>query len=103
MTTVTINNIPIKVDDAWDSITNEDYETLGTNGYDVAAYMSDGCSIWPCGRTVDADEGTGTDYCTCKTCQNVRHALNPEPKYTPKKKRAKPTRTGRGRISEGGS
>ena len=50
-------------------------DSLGHNGYDVAGYICDGVSVWPCGRTVDAKEKTGTEYCRCGTCMTVRRAL----------------------------
>lgn len=59
------------VSSAWDSAR----DSLGHNGYDVAAYLSDGVSIWPCGRTVDAKEQRGTECCRCFTCQTVRKRM----------------------------
>ena len=58
-------------DSAWETVV----DSMGHNGYDVAGYLSDGLSIWPCGKTVDANEGTGVDHCSCATCRMVRQII----------------------------
>ncbi len=59
------------VDDLWDQF--RDY--MGFGGYDVACYICDGVSVWPCGRMVDSKENTGTEYCECDRCNSVRSKI----------------------------
>lgn len=75
--TITLRGTKIRVDDVWDQ-----YRAgIGHNGYDVACYINDGVSIWPCGETVDAKENTGEQHCTCRVCERVR-ALMPNDKLS---------------------
>jgi len=64
---------------AVDGVWLDNLESIGHNGYDVAIYISDGVSLWPCGETVDAKENTGVDYCECNTCSRVRKSLEKWP------------------------
>ena len=64
--------IKIQVDDVWENFSDH----VGINGYDVAAYICDGVSIWPCGEMVDAKELTGIEHCSCVTCEEVREILD---------------------------
>jgi len=66
--TIKLRGTKIRVDDVWDQYR----ESIGHNGYDVACYINDGVSIWPCGKTVDAKENTGEQHCTCSVCERVR-------------------------------
>ena len=45
-------------------------ESMGHNGFDIAADLGYGGSIWPCGRPVGDDR----DWCRCVVCNKVRLA-----------------------------
>lgn len=66
--TTTFNGVKIQVDDVWDQYR----ENIGFNGYDVACYISDGISVWPCGEVVDAEDDSPMTFCHCRLCERVR-------------------------------
>ena len=57
-------------------------DSLGYGGMDVAAYVSGGMVVWPCGETFQEggrdgfNEDHGNNYCECSKCMSVREALN---------------------------
>jgi hypothetical protein len=70
--TIKLHGKKIRVDCAWSNTR----ESIGVNGFDVACYIGDGVSVWPCGEFVDVKEKTGDTYCTCATCGRVRVILD---------------------------
>lgn len=46
-------------------------EGLGTNGLDVACYVGDKVSVWPCSGMGEESEG----QCECDICSRVRNLL----------------------------
>jgi hypothetical protein len=60
----------IKLHGSW----GVDKDSIGFNGFDVACYLGDGVSIWPCGEMVDVKEEKPEEwlYCHCKICDTVR-------------------------------
>lgn len=60
----------IKLHSSW----GIDKDSMGFNGFDVACYLGDGLSVWPCGACVDVKEQNKKDwlYCECETCNKVR-------------------------------
>lgn len=70
--TTTFYGRKIRVNPIW----SDSRFLIGFNGYDVACYIADGLSVWPCGEMIDAKENTGFDHCKCQLCEQVREILN---------------------------
>jgi len=66
----------IETSDMWES----NWSGFGHGGMDLAAYVSGGMSVWPCGATFQEggrdgfDEDIGMRHCTCKICEAVRQS-----------------------------
>ena len=77
LTDVEIGGIMMRASYLWDCFR----DSIGYGGMDVAAYVSGGMSVWPCGETFQEGgrdgfkENHGIDWCECETCQRVRSLL----------------------------
>ena len=64
------------VDELWFA----NLDSIGTNGFDIAVYLTDKISVWPCGNMVDDDQDK---FCPCEICKSVRKILEENDAYPP--------------------